>query len=58
MVFFTSTQDKVKNLLNGKPLAVVLSDKAHNVSGNVLLNHDAITALVDTVLRFAIINAK
>ena len=53
-----STQDEIKSLLNGKPIDVVLSDMAPNVSGNASMDHNAITALVYTVLKFAILNAK
>ena len=52
-----STQDEMKSLLDGKPIDVVLSDMAPNVSGNSDMDHDAITALVYSVLKFAILNA-
>jgi 23S rRNA (uridine2552-2'-O)-methyltransferase len=53
-----STQEEMKSLLDGKPIDVVLSDMAPNVSGNSEMDHDAITALVYSVLKFAILNAE
>jgi len=52
-----STQETIKTLLDGRKPNVVLSDMAPNVSGNPSLDHDAITNLVYSVLKFAIINA-
>jgi len=52
-----TTQEEIKRLLEGKPIDVVLSDMAPNVSGNATMDHDAITNLVYSVLKFAIMNA-
>jgi len=51
------TQEEIKTLLEGKPIDIVLSDMAPNVSGNPAMDHDAITNLVYSVLKFAILNA-
>jgi len=51
------TQDEILTVLEGKPIDVVLSDMAPNVSGNPTMDHGAITNLIYSVLKFAIINA-
>jgi len=53
----TSTQEKIKTLLDGRMPDIVLSDMAPNVSGNPSMDHDAITTLVYSVLKYAILNA-
>lgn len=52
-----SSQEQIKELLGDKKPDVVLSDMAPNVSGNPSMDHDAITSLVYSVLKFAILNA-
>jgi len=53
-----STQDEIKNIVGEKPIDVILSDMAPNVSGNPTMDHDAITNLVYEVLKFARVNAS
>ncbi|CAH1713578.1 rRNA methyltransferase 2, mitochondrial [Aphis gossypii] len=57
---FTSpkTWQKIKELLNGRPIDVVLSDMAPNASGVKHLDHDLIIKLAYSVIKFAVLNSN
>ena len=52
-----STWREIRAAVSGREVRAVLSDMAPNVSGNPELDHEAITNLVYTVLKFRKDNA-
>ena len=57
---FTSQQTwtEINNIVGDRNIDLVLSDMAPNVSGNSSMDHDAITNLVYSVLKFSLLNAS
>ena len=51
------TWREIRSVVGDNKIQVVLSDMAPNVSGNPEMDHDAITHLVYTVLKFSLHNA-
>ncbi|XP_034248607.1 rRNA methyltransferase 2, mitochondrial isoform X2 [Thrips palmi] len=49
-----STQEKIQQCLNGKPVDVLMSDMAPNATGVAVLDHERIIDLVVQALRFAL----
>merc|ERR1712059_1278 len=52
-----STKSSIVSSLGGRSLDLVLSDMAPNVSGNRTQDHDMITDLVYSVLKFALLHS-
>ncbi|KAL1130722.1 hypothetical protein AAG570_011963 [Ranatra chinensis] len=52
------TQEKIKKLLNGRQVDLILSDMAPNATGIKSMDHEAIIALAYSVIRFALLVSR
>jgi len=50
-----ATWQKIKDLLNGRPIDLVLSDMAPNATGVKYLDHDLIIKLAYSVIKYVFI---